>query len=149
MADDRMMELRPCPFCGSSNVSVCRNTWSDGREGRYVECGECEAASGSWPVGTASYERATELAAMKWNRRSQIERLLAERDRLRATLERIATWPDMAYHVADVAELARAAAAATPAVTPPACSRCGGTRTVRFGAPCPECATTTQPRTRP
>jgi Lar family restriction alleviation protein len=63
-------DLKPCPFCGSDKVSVSRNTWSDGREGRYVECENCEAASGSWPIGSANAERASELAARKWNARS-------------------------------------------------------------------------------
>lgn len=69
---DRTTALKPCPFCGSSNISVSRNTWSDGREGRYVECGECEAASGSWPIGNATVERASELAVRRWNRRAEI-----------------------------------------------------------------------------
>jgi Lar family restriction alleviation protein len=64
--------LKPCPFCGSPKVSISRNTWGDGREGRYVECEECEASSGSWPVGEATVERASELAARKWNRRTEI-----------------------------------------------------------------------------
>jgi Lar family restriction alleviation protein len=61
--------LRPCPFCGSTQVSVSTCRRGNAQE-RYVECEACEAMAGSWPIGEASFERASELAVRKWNRRS-------------------------------------------------------------------------------
>lgn len=61
--------LRPCPFCGSTKVSVSTCRRGNTQE-RYVECEACEAMAGSWPIGEASFDRASELAVRKWNRRS-------------------------------------------------------------------------------
>ena len=81
---------------------------------------------------------------------SHIDRLTAERDRLRAALEPFdqlslviesAVRNQDARNSGDV-DRALLGARAALAPTPPAarCPRCGGTRTVRFGAPCPECS---------
>jgi hypothetical protein len=79
---------------------------------------------------------------------SHIDRLTAERDRLRAALRNIVESSDAASELyssdrqwaLNLYDQARAALAATSPRPDARCPRCGGARTVRFGAPCPECS---------
>lgn len=50
-----MIELKPCPFCGSDNVAMRGSTIF------YIICKDCEAST------NISYDR--QEAADKWNRR--------------------------------------------------------------------------------
>lgn len=54
-----MSELKPCPFCGSENVSQSRGQKGDGSPWFYIECEDCAAVADS---------------AEAWNRRPTIWR---------------------------------------------------------------------------
>lgn len=97
------MNIKPCPFCGSTDVSVKnvvrRPTW-------YVECGGCEVE------GPASYD-SPENATHQWNTRHEVAQpSLSLRDYFAGQmLPRISTgWPNLenrkmmarqAYEMAD------------------------------------------------
>ena len=55
-----MIELKPCPFCGSDNVAMRGSTIF------YIICMDCEAST------NISYDR--QEAADKWNRRHPTEK---------------------------------------------------------------------------
>jgi len=49
---DHLLELKPCPFCGSSRVAVVDS---------FVQCGTCSAAG--------PYASSEEKAVQRWNNR--------------------------------------------------------------------------------
>lgn len=60
-----MNELKPCPFCGSKNVSMY--TYSGVMEYYYIECKDCYCGTG--------HEELEEYAVEAWNRRVENEKL--------------------------------------------------------------------------
>ena len=72
-----MAELKPCPFCGSTNVKV-GDTKKDAVTGgivfpqriAFVECMECFAAAGFFKVRKVGVKGAREKAVEYWNRRA-------------------------------------------------------------------------------
>ena len=56
-----MIEIKPCPFCGSTNLRVM------GGIGKYVKCRDCEASSGHLPGGSCSADEGAAVEA--WNAR--------------------------------------------------------------------------------
>lgn len=60
-----MAELKPCPFCGGTDLRVM------GGIGKYVKCRSCEASSGHLPGGACSADERTAIGA--WNTRQPLE----------------------------------------------------------------------------
>ena len=89
-----MTELKPCPFCGSTNVKIMTNG-----EGWWVECLKCGAMSG---IGEYSDDEAIET----WNRRAA----LFERPNIHKVSEDVAMYimniPDETVRYGECLELA-------------------------------------------
>lgn len=81
-----MMELKPCPFCGSSNLSVVIDYKNDEN---YVTCKDCEASGPhypGWDVGAEMWSKCphrvptlekikrviSERATQLWNKRPDL-----------------------------------------------------------------------------
>lgn len=63
-----MIELTPCPFCGSNNLYV-RDAFK-GYGSAFVGCGECHVEGPCFDAATSDDEEAAELKAIAaWNRR--------------------------------------------------------------------------------
>ena len=60
-----MTELKPCPFCGSTNVEIRRKTWN-GDEYFYIHCENCEmdCRKSDWANG---FDKSN--IEEQWNRR--------------------------------------------------------------------------------
>lgn len=85
-----MNQLKPCPFCGSNDLDVKRIQHSQNEAVYCVRClGECECE------GPVEFTR--DDAKQKWNTRTEVERLRAERrwipveEQLPETEEEVAT----------------------------------------------------------
>jgi hypothetical protein len=63
--EDRLMELLPCPFCGSDNIAV-RYV----RDGRQAHCQYCWASSSPEYHGRADQPSSEERAIAAWNKRA-------------------------------------------------------------------------------
>lgn len=68
-----MTELKPCPFCGSNEITIIKDTVDIGGFS-YVECLECHATS-SWIKGDNYDKWNTRQPAFDWK---PIEELTAE-----------------------------------------------------------------------
>lgn len=55
---DKMPELKPCPFCGSKNVSCGTGEYGDGSDAHHVECEECAATADGGGHGKSTKETA-------------------------------------------------------------------------------------------
>ncbi len=66
MASKKKEYIKPCPFCGSKKVCICRTN----KNACWVECYECEAS-------TKSRKRRSD-AIMQWNVRTPIKPIYAE-----------------------------------------------------------------------
>lgn len=65
-----MSDLKPCPFCGSTNVKIY--SWQDG--GICVKCLECHCqtqAHSDYNTVEAKKESAYEIVVKAWNRRAK------------------------------------------------------------------------------
>jgi formate dehydrogenase maturation protein FdhE len=61
--------LKPCPFRGSTEVSIGTGKFRDGTDGRYVECEKCAAATEMVRVGLNNIDlvESNKMAAEVWN----------------------------------------------------------------------------------
>ena len=68
------MELKPCPFCGSSSVFLERIAFTKSDEYYYTKCHNCGAQGCGFfnlPICMSYYEKdeAEEIVSEKWNER--------------------------------------------------------------------------------
>jgi len=85
-----MSELKPCPFCGTTVVSI----EIDGLY-RWVECGNASCLASVKPRSfLVDAGNANHIVATDWNTRPIEDALRAENERLRKALEKITELTD-------------------------------------------------------
>lgn len=71
-----MAELKPCPFCGETNLILAEDSDPGYWKRYYIRCTNCGARGGSyrpWRRDGSALKEVEEKAAELWNRRAGVK----------------------------------------------------------------------------